>query len=541
MYRGRCSHHVDVLIKIIIITFMVPYYPPNHSLSPSCFMFAWIALFPLVDAAVEFHKVTFRGGATYLDIDVEKSESNPQRLLFDTGSTHTYLLNHKMLLGVPRAYRPGVPGLKPKGYRKSLISPGSLVPADAHVVDFAGFEGLILEKWTSKKFTLGSYSWLQKFAVAHLPLDRQEKHDPRDSGLIGASPDSEFTKIFPKFGFIARDTDKATSFTQFFLSSGIDKKWCLNEYVGYAPLVDEEYWLLNGGLRFGDTRVAIDFKFLIDSGTGLISIPEPYYSPIERSLEAHGVVWNDSTLGMILCNQVHQLPPIHIETESGFTISILPEFYSEFLLYDYCLINIKKKEININWVTVGHPLVKYLVTEFDKVNNRIGFCEPPMSSRGNVGTPLVRRTVAGETFQQTRRVIYTSGPGDVDVLEEPPRIPSNHHPADEYNHHLPKVDHPRVPSSVHLGDGYNHDLPKVDHPRVPSSVHPGVGYDYRLPRRLPPLKSFAQPDGVIPTKPIADDVQQPAESSAKEEIAFSAEILSQFTIACITLIIILII
>jgi hypothetical protein len=455
-------------------------------------MFAWIAIFPVVDAVVDFHKVTFRGGATYLDIYVEKSESNPQWLLFDTGSTHTYLLNHKMLLRVPRADRPGVPGLKPKGYRKSLISPGSLVSADAHMVDFAGFEGLILEQWTRKKFTLGrAHSWIQKFAVAHLPSNLQEKHDPRDSGLIGASPDSEFTRIFPQFGFIARDTDKTTSSTQFFLSSGIDRKWCVNEYVGYTPLVNEAFWLLNGGMRFGDTRIAIKFKFLIDSGTGLISIPEPYYSPIKRSLEAHGVSWGAGAYPEIECNKLHTLPPIHIEAESGFTITILPEYFAREYYPGHCLIDIKEKQMNLDWMTIGYPLVKYLVTEFDKTNNRMGFCEPALSSLGNVGTSLVRRTVSSETFQRIHRLIYKSESLDVDVSEEPPRIPTNRYPGD--------------------------------------------GYDHRLPRRLPPPKSFAQSNRLLPPKPIADDDQQPTENFAEEDIAFSAGILSQFTFACIAL------
>jgi len=396
--------------------------------TPSCFMFVWIALFPLVDAAVEFHKVTFRGGATFLDIEVENSESNPQSLLFDTGSTHTYLLNHKLMKNLPRAKRASVAGLKPKGYRKSAISPKSVVTADSDRVDFAGFQGLILEKWTSKNFTLGNFIWNQRFAVARLPPDEYQIHDPRDSGLIGATPDSRFTKTHPQFGFIPRDMDKEMNSVEFFISSNIDKKWCVNEVVEYTPVVDTDFWLMKGGMRFGDNTVASGFKFLVDSGCGLIAIPEPYYSPIKRLLEAHGAVWEKGYhYPEIACNKVHNLPPIHIETESGFTITILPEYYSAEYFSGLCQISIKEKQINLDWITFGEALVRYLVTDFDRKNNRMGFCEPGAGSgvADDVGTPLVRKTVPTETFTRKQRKMYRNRKIDPVVIPNPPRIPTH--------------------------------------------------------------------------------------------------------------------
>jgi hypothetical protein len=434
MYRGRFSRHVDVLIKIIIISFMVPFYPPNHSLTPSCFMFAWIALLPLVDAVVEFHKVTFRGGATFLDIVVENSESNPQSLLFDTGSTHTYLLNHKLMKDLPRAKRASVAGLRPKGYRKSAISPKSVVTADGARVDFAGFQGLVLEKWTSKNFTLGNLIWNQRFAVARLPPSEYPIHDPRDSGLIGASPESRFTKTHPQFGFIPRDMDKEMNSVEFFISSNIDKKLCVNEVVEYTPVVDTDFWLMKGGMRFGDKSVASGFKFLVDSGCGLIAIPDPYYSSIKHSLEAHGAVWEIGySLPRIACDKVHNLPPIHIETESGFTITILPEYYSAEYFAGLCQINIQEKRINLQWMTFGEPLVRYLVTDFDRKNNRMGFCEAAAGAGGDVGTPLVRKTVPTETFSRKQRKMYKNKKIDPVVIPNPPRIPTHYYPDGGYD------------------------------------------------------------------------------------------------------------
>jgi hypothetical protein len=258
-------------------------------------MFSTLVLFCFtifVKGVVEFHKVTFRGGGPFLDIVVEKSESNPQSLLLDTGSKHTYLYNHKHLALARRIRFGDLKGVSPKGYRLSGISPMSVVTADEDVLHFADCKkGLELEKWTEKKFTLGSFSWSQRFAVARLSLQERQIHNPLFTGLIGASPDSRFTNRFPTFGFVARDTDKEMPYSEFFFSSSIDPKWCVNEFVGYAPLVDKAYWLFKGGLRFGETIIAPRFKFLVDSGSGVISVPEPYFSPIKRSLEAHGVVW----------------------------------------------------------------------------------------------------------------------------------------------------------------------------------------------------------------------------------------------------------
>ena len=388
-----------------------------------------VVLISAVIGEVEFHKVRMSGGATFLEIEVQNAEANPQSLLFDTGSTHTYLLNHKMLKDVPRAKRASVAGMRPKGYRKSVISPKSVVTADGDRVDFAGFQGLILEKWTSKKFTLGKFIWSQRFAVARLPPSEHQIHDPRDSGLIGASPGSRFARTHPQFGFIAREMDKEFTSVEFFMSNGLETKWCVNDVVAYTPVVDTDFWLMKGGMKLGDDIITTDFKFLVDSGCGLIALPEPFFTPVKRLLQAAGVVWETGfTYGQIPCNKVHQLPPIHIEIETGFTITILPEFYATAYFMDYCQVYISQKKINLDWMTFGEPLVRYLGTEFDKTKNRMGFCES-LSSRDPEGTPLVRPTVAGETFKRTNRRTYRNRKNDPVVIQDPPRIPTHFKPA----------------------------------------------------------------------------------------------------------------
>jgi len=410
--------------------------------------------FPIFVEGVEFHKVTFRGGGTFLDIVVEKSESNPQSLLLDTGSKHTYLYNHKHLALARRLRFGDLKGVAPKGYRLSGISPMSVVAADEDVLHFADCNGVKLEKWTRKQFTLGSISWFQRFAVARLSIQQRQYHNPQFTGLIGASPRSRFTIRFPTFGFVARDTDKEVPYSEFFLSSSIEPKWCVNEYVGYTPLVDKDYWLFKGGLRFGETIVVKKFKFLVDSGSGVISVPEPYFSPIKRSLESHGVVWEkNATFGSVECTKVPSLPPIHIGAETGFTISILPAFYSSQLSSGACRIYIDEKKINREWMTFGEALIRFLVTEFDKKNNRIGFCEP--AKRDLVGTPLVRPAGAdgGDKFSRTTTVIYKPGKGDsADYkIEEPPRIPQIAPPTsngDDDEEEEDKIDQDELDKSV---------------------------------------------------------------------------------------------
>ena len=385
----------------IIVSFLLIYTRLTLSLS-------------LSSTNVEFHKVSFIKGVTFLDVHVAGSESNPQSLLFDTGSIHTYVLNHKMMKELPRGRRPfdaADPNPPVRGYRKTLISPKSVVTADDNEVNFAGFSGLQLEKWTSKDFTLGSHVWNQRFAVARLPFDQFQKHDPRDTGLIGASPNSRFTYLHPHFGFIPRDLDKDDFSVEFFLDH-IQGSWCVGDLVAYTPLVHDQFWLFQGGMKFGTVTILSKFKVLVDSGSSIMAIPEPYFSQVQLLLKGFGVDWfTDGIFGEISCSKVHSLPPIHFETESGYTITILPEYYAREIGPGFCWVYISRKMINLDWITIGEPMVRFIATEFDAKKKRMGFCEPktklndpPLIDQ----TPLVRKTgdIGATEFKRVNRRVY---------------------------------------------------------------------------------------------------------------------------------------
>ena len=393
---------------------------------------------------VEFHKVSFFGGATFLDVKVDGSESNPQSLLFDTGSIHTYVLNHKMMKELPRAKNQQFGDYsKPpvKGYRKTLISPKSVVTADGSEVNFAGFSGLQLEKWTSKNFTLGSHVWNQRFAVARLPLDQIQKHDPRESGLIGASPDARFTNVHPLFGFIPRDLDKEIVTANFFLDH-IQSSWCVGDLVAYTPLVHDEFWLFQGGMKFGTATITSNFKVLVDSGSGLMAIPEPYFSRVQSTLMRFGIDWfSDNMFGKISCFKIHSLPPIHFETESGYTITILPEHYVREYSPGACMVFISRKEINLDWITIGEPMVRFIATEFDAKKRRMGFCEPRTGGDNHLApkdqTPLVRKTREGDIEEFKRvvnRRVYRNGDFKNNNFDHPyvDNYPSANYPHSPY-------------------------------------------------------------------------------------------------------------
>ena len=92
---------------------------------------------------------------------------------FDTGSQYTFLYNDKMMTNLPRAQGWFVPRWV-GGMRESLATPQSVTSSDASRVNFAGFDGMILEKWVRHWISIGSLRWFRKIAVARIPVSEMD-------------------------------------------------------------------------------------------------------------------------------------------------------------------------------------------------------------------------------------------------------------------------------------------------------------------------------------------------------------------------------
>ena len=95
-------------------------------------------------------------GCPWLVVNVQGAENNPQRVLIDTGSTHSYIINHNMMRSLPLARNRAFSAVG--GIRGSFIPVADLASIDATHIDYEGFSGLVLTRWTRRRFTVGSHS-----------------------------------------------------------------------------------------------------------------------------------------------------------------------------------------------------------------------------------------------------------------------------------------------------------------------------------------------------------------------------------------------
>jgi hypothetical protein len=338
----------------------------------------------------EFIPLVMTGGAPHISVEVEGATNNPQKLLFDTGSPHTYILNHRMLRNLPRA-RINRHNLV-RGIRGSVINTSSLSVAEASHVDFVQFKGLKLLMWTRRKFKASSMEWNQKFAVARLPPSELDKADPEDNGLIGATPLSHFTTSNPQYGFFP-NPDDWPSMNMFV--TPIDSQWCRDTRIEYVGISHANDWTIPGRLTVGSNFVLADsIEFLIDSGTGLINLPEKFYYMYMHhlyNLRIQSLDWTRSEYPTVSPERIREVPPFVLSFSAGFSLTIPSENFIDCKQRSYCLIRVGRKKVNSHWITFGEPLFRTFITQFDSEKKRIHFCEPNSTKQHS---PLISTLLA---------------------------------------------------------------------------------------------------------------------------------------------------
>ena len=93
------------------------------------------------------------------------------------------------------------------------------------------------------------------------------------SGLIGASPGSDFCLSHPRFGFFSsnKEDDWKPQSLEMFLGE-VNPQKCIDRMI-FTRIIDPyDEWTIHGRIHFGEFSTNTDI--LIDTGSGSLVLPE---------------------------------------------------------------------------------------------------------------------------------------------------------------------------------------------------------------------------------------------------------------------------
>jgi len=363
-------------------------------------MFCWFHLIllmtyipKLVGKTPEYIPLTIINGISLIDVRVEKARHNVQRMLFDTGSPHTYLIDlsdSKKLFAIH--------GRLKGGYHKSLISPRSFAKSiDASLVDFVDGSGVVFQGWVRRTFRVGSREWDQKFAIATIPPGRLDEWDPDDTGLIGASPISRFVQKNPVFSILTFGSSLSDQDSKrFFVFSNLPKSRCRHDGppILRVPLGEKNKWSVSGILKFGEDFVfnKSPQRLLVDTGAGVITYPRGVFEQFRNYILSLGIPTlkfydiKGERFFALESEYIHLVPPVIVES-LGMNRSgklIIPPRSLFRCLDDLCRLIVSPCS---GGFILGLPLFRVLNVEFNSRDKSLSFCEPSVCAND---PPLVQ-------------------------------------------------------------------------------------------------------------------------------------------------------
>ena len=303
-----------------------------------------------------------------VDVAVTGSEASVERMILDTGSTHTWIFHYQIIQQVPD-HRGG-------GYSPTRLRTRIATPPGGNRVEYAD-DGVVEAKvWTKKQFTINKHSWMQTFGIV-------EKSEQRGvstiSGLIGASRVSQFTKEHPVFGFKPH--------SQVLMAMNIGptdvKAECKEGEMMYFPFSSrlklQTHWAADAIVTFGQVRYHEGVVF--DSGASVIALPLTAFAAFARMFSSKAVDYvhfPKKLHGMIDCSGgIDSLPTWHILSADR-QIDITPQMYIKRLTRSKCIVEVSHISDGLP-IVMGLPLLQNVVSEFNSVTRRIGLCRPVKS------------------------------------------------------------------------------------------------------------------------------------------------------------------
>jgi hypothetical protein len=338
---------------------------------------------PAITASTVLLPAELRDGVVFIEAKIEGSQSEFDRLIIDTGSTFTWVFPHEMRREKNRERAEAgysfLPSEEVGGINEDETHIDSIIPIGGHRVGYEDGAEVELGQWTRKKFIVnGVHEWIQKFGIVKNYTSFGAP--PRKSGLIGASPASDFVKSHPKFGFFPVGNSKPvrvpySQSLNLFVGEMVVEK-CSGGEMMYTSITSEEaYWEIKGSIKVGNSLVFPDMAMVMDTGASTLMFPEQFVEDFYASLDSSKikVERSEGAAGSFDCNQIEHLPDIEILTPAGARLVLRPRHYT-LVIGQLCGLLIVSGSDEIP-VVIGGPLFRNFAVEFDGGNKRIGFCE----------------------------------------------------------------------------------------------------------------------------------------------------------------------
>lgn len=308
-------------------------------------------------------------GSTFVvQVHVEGSRGSSQTMVFDTGSTHSWIFDYQYLEDKDAPVG---------GYSHTQVRTYLDIPDGASRISYEDNDVVECDTWTHKSFTLGHTTWDHEFGIV---VNAHRRHAPQYTGLMAGGRDSEFVSRFPIFSFNPRSKHEV----QMYLGSFDVSETCLNGIMGYGDLAESgtrfgSHWYLKGPVVYGTATLGTGS--VIDTGASVIGLPPGAFELFANQFKAytsnyeyfaqklHGIVDCPDSL------QLSLLPSFELVISSSQSVSITPGMYIMRLTANECLVNVARLSSASTPIIFGLPLLRNIATQFDSVNERIGFCQ----------------------------------------------------------------------------------------------------------------------------------------------------------------------
>ena len=189
----------------------------------------------------------------------------------------------------------------------------------------------------------------------------------------------------PTFGFLPRHELKNASgppplspLLVFFMSP-LEPAWCRGESFSTILIAEGGRWVLRGDVKKADAfTLAVNYPVLIDSGSGLLGLPEWMFESFRDHVLSLGIPELDfsDTFPTIPCDYLSRFPHFEIYTSNNVKIIIPPEAFTSTSSSGICTLFVKKKRINQGNITIGEPWFRLFATGINSANRAVSIWEP---------------------------------------------------------------------------------------------------------------------------------------------------------------------
>lgn len=326
-----------------------------------------VVLVPAVVSLITTPTIPVSVNAVFsVDVHVEDAKGGVQAMIFDTGSTHSWLYDYHLL---KEAHGRTFGGISETEVRTRLA-----IPAGGGRIGYADSDYIECDTWTHKQFRLGNHTWIHPFGIV---VRRARRNTPVYSGLIGASVASYFVQENPIFAFEphSRNSVKMT------LGPLNAEESCANEKLVYRSLGQSpkmmKHWWLDVSVTYGSVRYSNGA--VLDTGASVIALPATAfeYFAVELALATTNFVYIPAALhGLIDCPiDFDRLPSFEVLLFPDVPLSVTPRMYISKTYANRCIVEVARLSDG-GPIILGLPLVRNFVLEFNAIKRRVGFCQP---------------------------------------------------------------------------------------------------------------------------------------------------------------------